>query len=119
MRASGKGQTDVVQPLLSVGAQVDLQDKVRHSINLQLVHKVLLTNLRQDIHIEGLVACLMTSLGLCKFSQCGMATENCASNTSPLHSTVTLFSNHGVVTVGRKGWDAMDGVVTEVATHTH
>ena len=35
MRASDKGHTDVVQPLLSVGAQVDWQDKVRHSISLQ------------------------------------------------------------------------------------
>ena len=34
MRASIKGHTDVVQPLLSIGAQVDLKDKVRHSINL-------------------------------------------------------------------------------------
>ena len=34
MRASIKGHTDVVQLLLSIGAQVDLKDKVRHSINL-------------------------------------------------------------------------------------
>ena len=33
MRASDKGHVDVVQPLLSVGAQVDRQDKVRHSIS--------------------------------------------------------------------------------------
>jgi len=33
MRASDKGHTDVIQPLLSVGAQVDQQDKVRHSIS--------------------------------------------------------------------------------------
>ena len=33
MRASDKGHTDVVQPLLSVGVQVDQQDKVRHSIS--------------------------------------------------------------------------------------
>ena len=30
MLASGSGDTDVVQLLLSSGAQVDLQDKVRH-----------------------------------------------------------------------------------------
>ena len=35
MRASDKGHTNVVQSLLSVGAQVDWQDKVRHSISLQ------------------------------------------------------------------------------------
>ena len=35
MRASDKGHANVVQPLLSVGAQVDWQDKVRHSISLQ------------------------------------------------------------------------------------
>ena len=33
MRASDKSHVDVVQPLLSVGAQVDQQDKVRHSIS--------------------------------------------------------------------------------------
>ena len=33
MRASDKGHVDVVQPLLSVGAQVDQQDKVKHSIS--------------------------------------------------------------------------------------
>ena len=33
MEASGSGHTDVVQLLLSSGAQVDLQDKVRHNIN--------------------------------------------------------------------------------------
>ena len=33
MRASIKGHTDVVQLLLSIGAQVDLKDKVRQSIN--------------------------------------------------------------------------------------
>ena len=33
MRASDSGHTDVVQLLLSSGAQVDLQDKVRHNIN--------------------------------------------------------------------------------------
>ena len=35
MRASDKGHANVVQLLLSVGAQVDWQDKVRHSISLQ------------------------------------------------------------------------------------
>ena len=34
MLASDSGHTDVVKLLLSSGAQVDLQDKVRHSINL-------------------------------------------------------------------------------------
>ena len=33
MEASRSGHTDVVQLLLSSGAQVDLQDKVRHNIN--------------------------------------------------------------------------------------
>ena len=33
MLASDSGHTDVVKLLLSSGAQVDLQDKVRHSIN--------------------------------------------------------------------------------------
>ena len=33
MEASNSGHTDVVQLLLSSGAQVDLQDKVRHNIN--------------------------------------------------------------------------------------
>ena len=33
MMASGSGHTDVVQLLLSSGAQVDLQDNVRHNIN--------------------------------------------------------------------------------------
>ena len=33
MWASASGHTDVVQLLLSSGAQVDLQDKVRHNIN--------------------------------------------------------------------------------------
>ena len=33
MLASGSGHTAVVQLLLSSGAQVDLQDKVRHNIN--------------------------------------------------------------------------------------
>ena len=33
MRASGSGHTDVVQLLLSSGALVDLQDKVRHNMN--------------------------------------------------------------------------------------
>ena len=33
MRASDKGHTNVVQPLLSVGVQIDRQDKVRHSIS--------------------------------------------------------------------------------------
>ena len=34
MLASDSGHTDVVQLLLSSGAQVDLQDKVRHIVNL-------------------------------------------------------------------------------------
>ena len=34
MCASDKGITDVVQLLLTSGAQVDLQSKVRHNINL-------------------------------------------------------------------------------------
>ena len=34
MLASDGGHIDVVQLLLSSGAQVDLQDEVRHSINL-------------------------------------------------------------------------------------
>ena len=33
MWASESGRTDVVQLLLSSGAQVDLQDKVRHNMN--------------------------------------------------------------------------------------
>ena len=33
MLASERGHTAVVQLLLSSGAQVDLQDKVRHNIN--------------------------------------------------------------------------------------
>ena len=33
MEASVIGHTDVVQLLLSSGAQVDLQDEVRHNIN--------------------------------------------------------------------------------------
>jgi len=33
MRASDRGHTGVVQELLSGGAQIDLQDEVRHSIN--------------------------------------------------------------------------------------
>ena len=33
MLASDSGHTDVVQLLLSSGAQVDLQDKVSHNIN--------------------------------------------------------------------------------------
>ena len=33
MWASGSGHTDVVQLLLSSGAQVDLQTEVRHNIN--------------------------------------------------------------------------------------
>ena len=33
MLASGSGHTDAVQNLLSSGAQVDLQDEVRHNIN--------------------------------------------------------------------------------------
>ena len=39
MLASDGGHIDVVQLLLSSGAQVDLQDEVRHSINLYLAHK--------------------------------------------------------------------------------
>ena len=39
MLASDGGHIVVVQLLLSSGAQVDLQDEVRHSINLHLVHK--------------------------------------------------------------------------------
>ena len=39
MLASDSGHTDLVQLLLSSGAQVDLQDKVRHNINLLIVHK--------------------------------------------------------------------------------
>ena len=35
MYASGQGHTDVVQLFLSAGAQVDLQSKVRHNINLR------------------------------------------------------------------------------------
>ena len=31
MKAIGSGHTDVVQLLLSSGAQVDLEDKVRHN----------------------------------------------------------------------------------------
>ena len=34
MLASDGGHTDVVQLLLSSGAQIDLQDEVGHSINL-------------------------------------------------------------------------------------
>ena len=34
MCASVKGHTDVVQLFLSIGAQVDLEDKVRHNMNL-------------------------------------------------------------------------------------
>ena len=43
MLASDSGHTDVVKLLLSSGAQVvDLQDKVRHSINLiVIVHKLM------------------------------------------------------------------------------
>ena len=33
MKASDSGHIDVVQLLLSSGAQVDLQDEVRHNIN--------------------------------------------------------------------------------------
>ena len=33
MKANVSGRTDVVQLLLSSGAQVDLQDKVRHNVN--------------------------------------------------------------------------------------
>ena len=39
MLASDSGHTDVVQLLLFSGAQVDLQDKVRHIVNLLIVHK--------------------------------------------------------------------------------
>ena len=39
MLASDSGHTDVVQLLLSGGAQVDLQDEVRHNINLLIVLK--------------------------------------------------------------------------------
>ena len=39
MLASDGGHIDVVQLLLSSGAQVDLQDEVRHSIQFHLVHK--------------------------------------------------------------------------------
>ena len=39
MLASDSGHTDVVQLLLSSGAQVDLQDEVRHNINFLIVHK--------------------------------------------------------------------------------
>ena len=39
MLASDSGHTDVVQLLLSSGAQVDLQDEVRHNMNLLIVHK--------------------------------------------------------------------------------
>ena len=39
MLASDSGHTDVVQLLLSSGAQVDLQDEVRHKINLLIIHK--------------------------------------------------------------------------------
>ena len=39
MLASDSGHTDVVQLLLSSGAQVALQDEVRHNINLLIVHK--------------------------------------------------------------------------------
>ena len=41
MLASDSGHTDVVQLLLSSGAQVDLQDKVRHIVNLLIVHKMM------------------------------------------------------------------------------
>jgi len=34
MGASKSGHTDVVQLLLSSGSKVDLQNKVRHSVNL-------------------------------------------------------------------------------------
>ena len=34
MEASGSGHTNVVQLLLSSGAQMDLQDEVRHNIKL-------------------------------------------------------------------------------------
>ena len=39
MLASDGGHTDIVQQLLSSGAKVDLQNKVRHDINLSLVSK--------------------------------------------------------------------------------
>ena len=39
MLASDSGHTDVVQLLLSSGAQVDLQDEVRHNMNLLIVYK--------------------------------------------------------------------------------
>ena len=39
MLASDSGHTDVVQLLLSSGTQVDLQDEVRHNIDLLIVHK--------------------------------------------------------------------------------
>ena len=39
MLASDGGHTDIVQQLLSSGAKVDLQSKVRHDINLSLVSK--------------------------------------------------------------------------------
>ena len=38
MQASDSGHTDIVQFLLSSGAQVDLQDEVRHSINYSGTH---------------------------------------------------------------------------------
>ena len=51
MWASISGHTDVVQLLLSSGAQVDLQDKVRHNIkyivpksNLTVVHFLMSNN---------------------------------------------------------------------------
>ena len=39
MLASDGGHIDIVQQLLSSGAKVDLQNKVRHDINLSLVSK--------------------------------------------------------------------------------
>ena len=39
MLASDSGHTDVVQLFLSSRAQVDLQDEVRHNIDLLTVHK--------------------------------------------------------------------------------
>ena len=39
MLASDSGHTEVVQVLLSSEAQVDMQDKVSHSINLLIVHE--------------------------------------------------------------------------------
>ena len=33
MKASREGYTEVVQELITGGAQLDLQDKVRHNIN--------------------------------------------------------------------------------------